>query len=135
MGRKPVRVKVNESKFLNQALLAHGIAVPTGITLYVTDTKCGRHNKKQQNITVPLWAVLRSHAARNSKAKAHDPEYQIYYACHEIAHAMTPDSRVHGTMHSPEFYKALISICPAHLLHYELGYKPRLAAAAGIKSK
>lgn len=135
MGRKPVRIDVEKSFVLNRRLKDWGIEVPEGITLYVTNTRSGRYSHKNKNITVPVWAVIRSQSRRNSKDTAHDPEYAINYACHEIAHALTPDSRVRGVMHSPEFYEAFKRICPKHLWHYELGYKPQLAAAAGIKSK
>lgn len=135
MARRPVRVDEARSRVLNNVLKVEGIAIPKGITLFVTDTKCGRYSRKNRNITVPLWAVKTSHHARNSTNGFHDPEYAIYYACHEIAHAMTPDSRVRGVMHSPEFYEAFKSICPEHLWHYEIGYKPALAAAAGIRRK
>lgn len=135
MGRKPVRIDAMKTSQLKATLKLRKITVPEGIELYVTDTKCGRYMRKNANITVPVWAVVRSHTARSSTATSHDPEYAIYYACHEIAHAMTPDSRVRGVMHSPEFYVAFKEVCPKHLWHYETGYKPNLAAAAGIKTK
>lgn len=116
---------------LNRALKEYRIEVPKGYTLYVTNTVRGRHSAKNMNITVPTWALELN--PRDSEIHYNDREYAIYYACHEIAHAMSTESRVRGVMHSPAFYEAFKSICPARLQYFEIGYKPTLAAAAGIR--
>ena len=135
MSRKPVRVNQELTDRLIAQLEDAGIAVPEVIALYVTDTKRGRFCKKNMNITVPVWAVTSSQDARNSQNKQHDDEYGIYYACHEIAHYLSMESRVRGVMHSPMFYEWFKTICPVHLQYYEFGYKPRLAASAGVATK
>lgn len=130
--RKPVRIDSFMTNALNRALKERGIAVPAGITLYVTNTKCGRFCDRNRNITIPTWAL--DLAPKDASVHKNDAEYAIYYACHEIAHALSEKSRVHGVMHSPKFYVAFKTICPAHLQHFETGYKPQLASAAGIRS-
>lgn len=131
--RKPVRIDKFMTSALNKAMKERGITIPKGITLYVTNTTCGRFCNKNMNITVPTWAL----ELNPSDVSIHenDAEYAIYYACHEIAHALSDKTRVRGVMHSTEFYARFIEVCPAHIQHFELGYKPALAAAAGIKRK
>jgi hypothetical protein len=68
-------------------------------------------------ITLPYWLFGKA-----------DPEYCIYYLAHEMAHATAGCKANHG----PVFMKELERLCPRHLLHYELEYKPRNAMAAGI---
>lgn len=72
------------------------------------------YNRKE--ITIPLWAYNKS------------AEYYTWYFCHEMAHALSPANANHG----PEFMATLIRICPENAIKYELGYKPRNAASAGI---
>lgn len=133
MGRKPVRIDQFLTDCLHRALVERKIEVPEGIELYVTNTRRGRYNHASKNITVPTWAMELKD--KDKGIHCNDKEYAVYYACHEICHALTPDSRVRGVMHSPEFYEAFKRICPARLQYFETGYKPRLAAAAGIRSK
>jgi hypothetical protein len=128
--RKPVRIDAALTAELNLRMAERLIAVPGGYKLYVTKTRCGRHSHKNKNITVPVWAM--ELLQRDKEIHCNDKEYAIYYACHEIAHIMSTESRVHGVMHSPEFYEAFRAICPARLQYFEIGYKPTLAAAAGI---
>jgi predicted metal-dependent hydrolase len=68
-------------------------------------------------ITIPIFAIDRS------------VEYKAWYISHEMAHAY--DNCVHN--HGPEFMEWLKKICPKESIHFELGYKPRNAAKAGIK--
>ena len=67
-------------------------------------------------ITIPTWAIDRS------------IEYKSWYIAHELAHAYDKCKHMHG----PEFMEWLKIICPKEFIHYELGYKPRNASAAGI---
>lgn len=128
--RKPVRIDQFMTDALNKAMAERKIAIPEGITLYVTNTKCGRFCDRNRNITVPTWAMELN--AKDVNIHYNDKEYAIYYACHEIAHALSEKSRVRGVMHSPEFYDRFKEVCPARLQYHEIGYKPALAAAAGI---
>jgi len=141
--RKPVRIDTWLTEKLNKAMREYGIDMPKGYTLYVTDTVRGRCSKKNMNITVPTWAVeLR---AKDVSIHCNDKEYAIYYACHEIAHILAPpipgapvrrgQRRKPRDVHGAKFMEAFMSICPERLQYFEIGYKPRLAAAAGIKNK
>jgi predicted metal-dependent hydrolase len=106
---------------LNKIIQDQLIPYPEGYQFYVTDTVRGYCRYSTKSITVPKWAF----------GKGWD--YLIYYICHEIAHAMTP--RVKGDQHGPQFMESFKTVCPVEYQHYELGYKPRLARAAGIKEK
>ena len=128
--RKPVRIDQFMTDCLLEALRVRDITVPSEVKLYVTNTRCGRFSSKNMNITVPTWALELK--PKDARIHENNPEYAIYYACHEIAHVLTRKSRVRGVMHSPEFYEAFKDICPPHLHFLEIGYKPTLAAAAGI---
>jgi hypothetical protein len=124
MRRRPKKIMHEQSKELRERLANLNIQIPDDYEIYVTDTAKGWHNRKNQTITVPLWAY---NALGENKQHQNDPEYVIYYACHEIAHALAPLDA-----HGPKFMKAFMEICPNHLHHYELNYKPRNAKAAGI---
>lgn len=76
----------------------------------------GRCYFATKTITIPSWAFTRK-----------EPEYLIYYIAHEMAHARKL-TKNHGEAFMAEFK----SICPQHLWHFELEYKPQNAAAAGI---
>jgi hypothetical protein len=119
--RRPVRVNASLTTTLRKALQLYNIEVPKGWTIWATDTKRGRCASRSRTLTVPIWAMNKG------------TEYLLWYACHEISHILAPSER--GNVHGPKFMAALISICPEDSLHYELGYKPRLAAAAGISQK
>lgn len=56
------------------------------------------------------------------------PGYKEYVICHEMAHAFAPKDEIHGA----RFMSWLQRICPPEYIHYELEYKPRNAASAGI---
>lgn len=91
-----------------------------GYTLYCVDQHRGRCYFDPKVITIPKWAYDKSQA------------YRTYYLAHELAHAIAfreSGERQHGV----GFYKVFLRICPEHLQHYELNYKPRNAAAAGIR--
>lgn len=118
--RRPVRVCDKETMILRN--MVRNLNIKCEFEIFVTDTVRGRCSYKARNLTVPLWAF-------NDKRVG----YITYYVCHEIAHVMAPATR--GNVHGPEFQKAFMSICPKEYQHYELNYKPRLAAAAGIKRK
>lgn len=125
MVRKPYKIDTYATQALNKLLKTYGIQIPKDYGLFVTNTVRGRTCYKNKNITVPIWAVKQS---LNGKT----PGYDVYYACHEIAHAMAPATK--GDVHGPKFMAAFINICPKQYQHYELEYKPRLAKAAGIKN-
>lgn len=82
------------------------------------DQNRGRCYYYERTITVPYWA----RAERTGEA------HTVWYLCHEIAHILAPG---HG--HDLVFMEALKRVCPPESIHYELGYQPRTAAAAGIR--
>lgn len=87
-----------------------------GWSFYAVSQTRGRCYMREKVITIPIWVIK-----KNTREK-------VWYIAHEIAHAMDKCQHDHG----PEFMGWLIRICPQDCVHYELGYKPRNAAMAGI---
>lgn len=77
---------------------------------------CHYHTKY---ISIPLWSTKRKDG------------FLEYYICHETAHAVAG----HKHAHDGCFMVVLKTICPPRLIHFELAYKPRNAASAGITHK
>jgi hypothetical protein len=99
---------------------AHGKQLLSeGWKIYAVKQKRGRcyYKGKAGVITIPVWAINRA------------MEYKTWYICHELAHAFDKTKSNHG----PEFMRILQEICPANCVHFEIGYKPRNAIAAGIR--
>lgn len=86
--------------------------------IYVVNQTRGRCYYRAKTITIPAWATSRDRVK---------PGYSIWYTAHEFAHAYTVSD-----MHGDRFMDRLIQTCPPEFIHYELGYKPRNAARAGI---
>ncbi len=93
-------------------------AMSRGWTFYIVSQRRGRCYPKHKVITIPLWVFGRE-----------DKEYAVYYIAHELAHMGWGDNEA---SHGIEFMQRFKLICPEHLQHYELLYKPRNAKAAGI---
>lgn len=72
-------------------------------------------------ITVPLWAFTKG------------DDYALYYLAHELAHSHSHFYDAWPMKHDENFYRYFKMLCPAHLQHHEIGYKPRNAQSAGIK--
>ena len=124
--RKPYKIDQKLSAKFRATIEKARIAVPEGWTIFVTDTKCGRCYYSKRCVTVPKWAMT-----RDARGVA-DSLYKLYYVAHEIAHAITdPKEPPHGAV----FMENFKMLCPQELWHYELNYKPRNAAAAGIRSE
>lgn len=87
-------------------------------TILIKDNHRGWCHPRTKFISIPLWAI-------QGKGRG----YFEYYLCHEVSHALAGGSANHG----PKFMEKLIEICPSEYLHYELNYKPRNAASAGIR--
>jgi hypothetical protein len=93
-----------------------------GWEFYVVEQSRGRCYFNARVITIPIWTFSKP-----------DPEYRIYYVAHEMAHALTPrNAETRGDYHGPLFMHQFKEVCPKHLWHYEVEYKPRHAVAAGI---
>jgi hypothetical protein len=91
-----------------------------GWRFYAVEQARGACYYSEKVITIPVWAILRRTVP-----------YKTWYISHEIAHAIAM-ARDNCGDHGPDFMKALQEICPLDCVHHELGYKPRLAKAAGI---
>lgn len=110
-----------------------------GVRFYVVDSNCGRYYRMAKVLTIPLW--LWSSAGISANLLKHGVEdnlknrilYRAWYLSHEMAHAM--NHVTHGNnddVHGPKFMAELLRICPENAVHFELGYKPKNALAAGI---
>ena len=89
-----------------------------GWKFYPVKQHRGRCYYAAKTITIPVWAILKG------------AEYATYYIAHEMAHAYCPWQN-----HNIVFMTKFKTICPQHLWHYEIDYKPRNAIAAGITDK
>jgi len=92
--------------------------IATGWQFWIVNSRRGYCNYTRKEITIPTWAYNRG------------SKYYTWYFCHEMAHAIDAGKSVHGA----NFMRVLIEICPADCIEFELGYKPRNAASAGIGS-
>ena len=92
--------------------------------IYCVDQLRGMSYTSQGFITIPLWAIRRPKG----------PGYVTYYLSHELSHVFNYE---HGTgrNHDAGFMKWFKRICPEPFQHFETGYKPQAAQAAGIASK
>ena len=116
----PRSVLWNESMILEEMIEgtpAYKSLITLGWTFYVVNQERGRCYHSRKWITIPLHAWQRQ-----------SDGYLAYYIAHEAAHAYAGREANHG----PAFMNWLKRLCPANYLHYELGYKPRNAIAAGI---
>lgn len=90
-----------------------------GYQIYAVNQSRGRCRYDHKYVTVPTWAWYQGY------------DYVTYYLAHEVSHMVAKEE--HGCVgHGPDFYEVFKRLCPKHLQHYEYGYKPRLAQAAGI---
>jgi predicted metal-dependent hydrolase len=88
-----------------------------GYVILVVSQDRGYCNSGRKIITIPTWVI-----------KKNNLQEITWYISHELAHAY--DKCLH--LHGKEFMNWLIKICPSDSIHFELGYKPRNAKAAGI---
>jgi len=123
--KKPANIVEFAATLLRNAASKYSIlaaeydtAYRNGWRFYVVNQQRGRCYYNAKIITIPLWTYKENH----------DKEYRLYYLAHELAHIAAGWENDHNQV----FMRELKRICPAHLVHYELGYKPRNAAAAGI---
>lgn len=126
--RKPRNIDEVLSGQLQSRVITADIPVPPGVTIYVTDSSNGRYRRSIKTVTVPVWAYNHTH-----KKTDYDAEYAIYYVAHELAHAWVhAEEEDDDSPHGARFYKWFKKLCPPHLWHYEIEYKPRDAKRAGI---
>lgn len=97
------------------------------VNAYVVDQRQGRCYYEHKTLTVPLWAYRNKDLSRG---------FFKHYVAHELAHVLAY-YRYGGKVasgHGLKFYDCLKVLAP-NTLHFELDYKPRNAAAAGITNK
>jgi predicted metal-dependent hydrolase len=90
--------------------------------IYAVNQRRGRCYYNVKVITIPTWVITSAHTNSGKKT---------WYIAHELAHAYDLTRSNHGA----GFMEALKDICPKDAIHWELGYKPRNAAAAGIQKQ
>ena len=91
------------------------------VWVYPVDQMKGCAYYEHSTITIPGWAFQTRRRG-----------FLRHYVAHELAHIAAQVKYQKGAGHGPEFYKCLKQLTK-DTLHYELEYKPRNAAAAGIK--
>ena len=84
---------------------------------YAVDQSRGRCYYGSRIVTIPMFAIHR------------EIGYKTWYIAHELSHVFDLKRSNHGQ----PFMEKLQEICPPEFVHYELGYKPRNAAKAGIR--
>jgi hypothetical protein len=94
-----------------------------GWRMFVVEQKRGWCRYGDKVITIPAWSIT----------KPKGPGYPLYYLAHECAHALadTLPGKRQGS-HDMLFMRMFMTICPVALQHYEHGYKPQMARAAGV---
>lgn len=88
----------------------------SGWKFYIVSQSRGRCYYRSKVITIPDWAIQKG------------LDYKTWYVSHEMAHTFA-----RGDQHGMIFMSHLKRICPTECQHFELGYKPRNAVAAGIR--
>lgn len=125
--RRPARINWHMTKQMREmyAMLPLLVTnVPRNVAVYAVNQRCGRAYFKKRMITIPFHAINRPKG----------DGYTLYYLAHELAHIADDDAgtRDRSKPHGPSFMQQLKRLCPPEYWHWELGYKPRNAAAAGI---
>ena len=92
-------------------------------------------NVRRHYITIPKWTIDNPKCASSNQGMTDEQAetYFEYYVLHELAHVLQHFEDYNDRGHSKIFYKYFTRICPENLQHFELGYKPKLATAAGVK--
>lgn len=128
--RRPHRVNAkltNELREMYALFPAIVKGVPEKVTCYVVDQRCGRAYYAKRMITLPVWVFTRPQGKG----------FSLYYLAHELAHVANYDAGTFDSRrpHGPAFMEEFKKLCPKEYQHFETGYKPRNAAAAGISRK
>jgi len=101
--------------------------VPENVVCYVVNQRCGKAYYAKRVITLPIWVFT------NPRGEG----FALYYLAHELAHIANFDAGTWNSRkpHGPAFMEEFKKLCPVKYQHFETGYKPRNAAAAGISRK
>lgn len=107
----------NISAIASESLAQHiELAVKDGWLFFAVNSRRGFCTYTLKTVTIPVWAI--------NKGKDH----ATWYIAHELAHIYAGYKAHHG----PQFQAQLARICPIECQHFEYGYKPRNAKAAGL---
>jgi hypothetical protein len=117
-------LRLNAEALLWRAGLNYELSVFENWKIYCVDQVQGMFHESKGYITIPLFVIQRP------KGEG----YLKWYVSHELAHLFNYHYAT-GKNHDAGFMTWLKKICPREFLHFETGYKPSLAAAAGITSK
>ena len=106
-------------------LLVNG--VPENVSCYVVNQRCGKAYFAKRTLTLPIWVFV------NPRGEG----FSLYYLAHELAHIANFDAGTYDYRkpHGPAFMEEFKKLCPIEYQHFEIGYKPRNAMAAGISRK
>lgn len=116
--RKPPNIDKRFTERCRDLAAKHGMDIPEGFVLFGCRRQYGRCDEVGR-ITIPIWL------------EDFEEGKLVQYIAHEIAHAYTyieSDSWKHSAL----FMEYMMILCPEEHWHYELGYRPRAAGAAGI---
>lgn len=116
--RRPRYVEEGITSQLPEMLPQLADTPPPNVEMFCVRQRKGRAYYRARRVTVPLWAFTRP------KGEG----YGLYYLAHELAHIAAGPAANHG----PEFMRHFKRLCPPEYQHFELGYKPKSAKAAGI---
>ena len=119
--RKPPNIHKKFTERIRALAAKHNMDIPEGFVLFGCNRVRGRCDDAGR-VTIPLWLD-------------DGPEGELlWYIAHEVAHAYTYIES--GSWHhNATFMENMMILCPEEHWHYELGYKPRAAGAAGITLK
>ncbi len=117
-------LRLTAETLLWRAGLNHELSIFSDWKIYCVDQRRGRCYETEGFVTIPLWAIQRPRG----------PGYLKWYVSHELSHLFNYHYAT-GRNHDAGFMSWLKKICPREFQHFETGYKPSLAAAAGISSK
>jgi hypothetical protein len=124
--RKPRNIDYEQSSRLQSRLISIGIRPPEGWEVFVVDAPRGQARANSKTCTVPKWATI------HDNYKNISPDFELYYAAHEIAHAYNFEVNGNCADHDAAFYGFFKEHCPAYLWHHELNYRKREPKKAGI---
>src|SRR4051794_12961904 len=126
--RNPHRIDAHYTKIAREMyevfpLLSPG--TPANVTVFAVDQRRGRAYYSKRVVTLPLWVF------KNPRGEG----FALYYLAHELAHIADFDAGNRNGNHGPTFMAHFMRLCPVEFQHFEIGYKPRNAVAAGIRRK
>ena len=109
-------------------ILSARTELPQHVIINAVRANRGFAHYRARRITVPSWAFSKFPMDADCNIR-----YLTWYLAHELAHIANWDEfNTLADSHGPNFMRHLKRICPENCVEFELDYKPRNAAAAGI---